>query len=287
MSKANPFSIRIFVADGDPDGLRIIERSNWNGQAVVFPRSLFPEIKTRDVFERTGVYFLLGPKDDGDGEKLYIGESDEIRRRLNIHFLNEDFWNRAVFFVTMQPGGLNKAHVQYLEARLIALAQAAKRVPLENKNNRALPSLNKAEQADMAVFLKHILQILPLLGVTAFETPVKRASKKNLLFIEAKGLTAKGYESTEGFVVCEDSEVAQNAVPSLSKGIEALRQKLIDSGVMKIEGDHYRVTQNYSFSSPSTAASVVLGRTANGRTIWKNKSGITLKAMQEAMAEKG
>jgi hypothetical protein len=43
MNENLPFSIRIFVANGDPDGLRIIERSNWNGRALVFPRPLLPE----------------------------------------------------------------------------------------------------------------------------------------------------------------------------------------------------------------------------------------------------
>ena len=37
-----PFSLRIFVADGDPDGLRIVEKSNWIGKALVFPRALLP-----------------------------------------------------------------------------------------------------------------------------------------------------------------------------------------------------------------------------------------------------
>lgn len=81
-------------------------------------------------------------------------------------------------------------------------------------------------------------------------------------------------------------DVDRPTVPSLSNNIERLRQKLIESGVMKINGDHYRVTQNYSysFSSPSTAASVVMGRSANGRTEWKEKSGKTLKAIQKALA---
>jgi len=283
MNKPHSFSIRIFVADGDPDGLRIIERSNWNGQALIFPRTLLPKIKKREAFERTGVYLLLGPQENGEGETLYIGEGDPVRPRLESHFLKKDFWNRGVFFVTTQSGALNKAHVQYLESRLIALAHSSKRAFLDNKNNAGLPTLNEADQADMEVFLEHILQILPLLGITDFEIPVKKTSKKNLLYIKAKGLEAKGYESTEGFVVCEGSQVAPDAVPSLSKNIETLREKLIDSGVMKIEANQYRITQNYSFSSPSTAASVVMGRSANGRTEWKNKSGETLKSIQEAI----
>ena len=74
MNESHPFSIRIFVANGDPDGLRIIERSNWNGRAMVFPRSLLPEVKKREEFGRTGVYLLLGPREDGEGELLYIGK---------------------------------------------------------------------------------------------------------------------------------------------------------------------------------------------------------------------
>jgi hypothetical protein len=34
------FSLRFFVADGDPDGLRIVDKSNWIGKALVFPRPL-------------------------------------------------------------------------------------------------------------------------------------------------------------------------------------------------------------------------------------------------------
>ena len=75
MGQLNPFSLRIFVADGDPDGLRVVERSNWIGKALIFPRALLPKVKQRDELGQTGVYLLLGPRDDGEGEKLYIGEA--------------------------------------------------------------------------------------------------------------------------------------------------------------------------------------------------------------------
>jgi hypothetical protein len=29
-----PFSLRLFVADGDPDGLRVNKRSYWVGKAI-------------------------------------------------------------------------------------------------------------------------------------------------------------------------------------------------------------------------------------------------------------
>ena len=51
-----PFSLRIFVADGDPDDLRIVDKSNWIGKALVFPRALLPQVKARSELAQTGVY---------------------------------------------------------------------------------------------------------------------------------------------------------------------------------------------------------------------------------------
>lgn len=112
-STLKPFSLRIFVADGDPDGLRVVERSNWVGKAMVFPRALLPAVKQRPELSQTGVYLLLGPREDGEGEMLYIGEGDPVRPRLESHYAQKDFWNRAVCFIAA-PGQLNKAHVQFL-----------------------------------------------------------------------------------------------------------------------------------------------------------------------------
>jgi hypothetical protein len=165
---SNAFSLRIFVADGDPDGLRVVERSNWIGKALIFPRALLPKVKQRDELGQTGVYLLLGPRDDCEGEKLYIGEGDPIRPRLESHYAQKDFWTRAVCFVAA-PGQLNKAHVQFLEANLVRLAKAAKRMPLDNGNSPAEPTLSEADRADMLVFLANMLGMLPVLGVQAFE----------------------------------------------------------------------------------------------------------------------
>lgn len=62
MSLPPPFSLRIFVADGDPDGLRIVDRTNWNGKALVFPRAAWAQssLSTRPELRQTGVYLLLG-----------------------------------------------------------------------------------------------------------------------------------------------------------------------------------------------------------------------------------
>lgn len=286
---ASPFTLRIFVADGDPDGLRIVERSNWIGKAVVFPRSLFPAVRQREEFQQTGVYLLIGPQESGEGEQLYIGEGDPVRPRLEQHYAKKDFWTKAVFFVAGQAQ-LNKAHVQYLEAQLIERASAAKRVPLENSNTPAVPTLSEADVADMDVFLTNILGMLPVLGVHAFElSSAKREAGNPRLQCQGKGISAAGHDTTQGFTVEAGSLAAKNHTPSLNHHFPAvcdLRDQLVKSGVLSDEKESLRFTQDYTFSSPSMASSVVLGRASNGRTEWKDSNGKTLKAIQEEQAVK-
>ncbi len=280
---SSPFSLRIFVADGDPDGLRLVERSNWIGKALIFPRALLPKVKQRDELSQTGVYLLLGPRDDGEGEKLYIGEGDPIRPRLESHYAQKDFWTRAVCFVAA-PGQLNKAHVQFLEANLVRLARAAKRVPLDNGNAPAEPTLSEADRADMLVFLDNMLGMLPVLGVHAFELAALAATAAAMvLTCKGKGVVATGFESSQGFVVKAGSQAVGEAVPSMQqhvRGMYELRQELIGNGVLAAEAAGYRFAQDYAFSSPSTAAAVVLGRSANGRIEWKDSHGRMLKELQ-------
>jgi Domain of unknown function (DUF4357) len=293
MNYQTAFSLRIFVADGDPDGLRIIEKSNWIGKALVFPRALLPQVKARPELAQTGVYLLLGPRPDGEGAMLYVGEGDPIRPRLESHYAQKDFWTRAIGFTTTTAGQLNKAHVQFLESRLIALARAAKRMPLDNLNQSAEPTLSEADRADMEVFLDHMLGMLPVLGVHAFEQAPKAPAAKAgpMLTCRGKGVQATGYEASQGFVVRAGSQAVADTAPSMAqhvRGMFDLRQELISNGVLALQleigGGLYAFSQDYSFSSPSTAAAVVLGRSANGRVEWKAADGRTLKAIQEAEA---
>jgi hypothetical protein len=279
-----PFSLRIFVADGDPDGLRLVERSNWIGKCVVFPRAIFTTIRGRSEFQQTGVYILLG-----DDKRIYIGEGDPVRPRLEQHFAKKDFWTRAVFFVA-GPGQLNKAHVQYLEAELVDRARTAKRGPLENGNVPAKPTLSEADEADMDVFLENMLGILPVLGVDAFEKAASavQALSSSTFYCQGRGVQANGRESTQGFIVAAGSQASKDNTPSLIQHfawICRLKDELVANGVLVATDDAYTFTQDYVFSSPSTAGAVVLGRASNGRVDWKDQTGRTLKEIQEAEAD--
>jgi len=289
MSNQLPFSLRIFVADGDPDGLRIIERTNWVGKALVFPRALYPQVRSRPEFLQTGVYLLLGPRLEGEGEMLYIGEGDPVRPRLENHYANKDFWTRAVFFVAAL-GQLNKAHVQYLEARLVYFANVAKRVPLDNGNTPAEPTLSEADRADMDVFLSNILGMLPVLGIHAFEQSPSSITNPGtpLLFFQRPGITATGKDTSQGFVVQSGSLASLDVNPSIKEhkpGVIEMRNDLRKSGVLVLDGGNLRFTQNYTFSSSSFAASIISGQSTSGPREWRDQSGKTLKELQKAQAQ--
>jgi hypothetical protein len=280
-SLQRPFSIRIFVPGGDPDGLRLVEKSNWTGVGVVFNRSNFKQVVSRPECERTGVYVLVGGSEDSALPTIYVGEGDPVKDRLTQHQQKKDFWDWAVFFVT-RDNSLNKAHVQHLESRLHDLARSAKQCNLENAVAPAPPTLSEAERADVESFLLDILSICPLLGLSVFEKAegLHRGTDTLMLFISAKGVTASGYEDPRGFVVCKGSEFFTDETPSSHAYLRTLRKDLVSKGVVSEERGRLRFNQDHVFTSPSTAAGVVLGRNSNGRETWKTEDGRTLKQVQ-------
>jgi len=278
---ARPFSIKVFCPDGNPAGLRIISKSNWTGVGLVCPRPLLPTVKGRKEFNQPGVYVLVGPPEEGELPKIYVGEGDAVGPRLEQHYANKEFWIWAVFFVATD-GSLNKAHVQHLEARLLDMAREAKRSSLENMNSPQMPALSEADAADAESFLADMLSIFPLLGLTVFEKALGTKSRSRHLFsIEAKGISAKGYENPEGFIVLHGSTAVCDEVASIHRYLSDLRKELQSQGVLISRGDHLEFIQDYLFNSPSTAAGVVQGRSANGRIDWKDHRSRTLKEVQE------
>jgi hypothetical protein len=280
-----PFSIRIFVPDGDPDGLRLVEKSNWTGIGVVFNRTNYKQVVGRPEFGRTGVYVLVGGSEESALPMIYVGEGDPVKDRLNQHYGKKDFWDWAVFFVT-KDNSLNKAHVQRIECRLIELAQSAKQSKLDNGNCPAPPTLSEAETADVESFLLDMLSIFPLLGLGVFEKTESKNVPFELLYIDSKGIKAKGYEDAKGFVVCKGSQLRQEEVPSMHQYMRTLRKDLLEQGVIATDGANYVFKQDHGFNSPSTAAGVILGRSANGRVEWKLNNGTTLKEIQAATADR-
>lgn len=106
-----PTSIRLFLVDGEPSGLRIAEKSNWSGVVLAAARTDFAALRRRRECEGPGVYFLIGPSDDPAVPEVYVGEADDLRSRLHTQAQNLDFWTQVVV-ATSKDTTLNKAHVR-------------------------------------------------------------------------------------------------------------------------------------------------------------------------------
>ncbi len=169
---ADGFTIRIYVPDGDPDGVRIIDRLTSTGVAIIFPRKVWSHVRTRSEFGKAGVYILTGYAGGDDLPTLYIGQSDDMRTRIDSHAEKKDFWDWGLIFCSKAAdAGLNRAHTTWLEHALIKRALAANRSHLDNDATPKEPSLYEGDKADVQAFLKEILQILPLVGLRALEMP--------------------------------------------------------------------------------------------------------------------
>ncbi len=276
------YSVRIFVPQGEPEGLRLVEKSNWVGVGLVFPRTLFSEAMVRPEAKRTGVYVLWGDSEVGGLPRVYIGEGDTTENRVTRHYSEKEFWTHGVIF-SSKDQGLNKAHIQHLEARLVAIARGAKRCELENGNVPQPPTLSEADIADAESYLRDMLLCLPVIGVSFFEpAQVKPAVHAPELFLKLRGITAQGFEAPQGFIVRAGSTAALDETESAHEFIKAMRKSLIENEALIMDGDKYRLTLDYRFGSPSTAAGVMLGRNSNGRVDWRDGSGRTLKELQES-----
>ena len=281
------FSVTVFLPGGNPEGLKVVEKSNWTGRGLVIPRAMFGESKHRDELNRTGVYLLVGPDETSALPRLYVGEGDPVKARLEQHANKKDFWTHAVIF-TSKDTNLNKAHVQLLESRLVELAQAAKRCVLENLVLPGPPSLSESDAATVEGFLDDLLLCLPLVGYALFETTITASTDKHLLFLSARGIKASGRDTAAGFVVYKGAQsvMDDNITASTHEYLRAIRTDLQRQEVLipAPDGAGLTLSQNYTFNSPSTASGVLLGRTSNGRTAWKTDDGRTLKEIQDAEA---
>lgn len=286
-NQSRPTSIRIFLADGTPEGLRIVDKSNWTGRAVVANRSQLERALARSEMAQPGVYVLTGQTGEG-ADKLYVGEADALGERIKQHAAGKEFWTRAIAFTSTNEG-LNKANVRYLEAGLLALAKTANQWALDNGTFPAPPPLSEADRADAEWFLAEMLVIFPLLGIDAFEAASSQAAASSsvqveppvTLYLNERGAEGTGREVADGFVVFKDSLARVEETVSIHDYMREQRQLLQERGVLAPVNGKLVFTQDFRFSSPSTAAGVLVGGSANGRRAWKDASGKTLKAIQD------
>jgi hypothetical protein len=277
-------TIKLFLPHGDAKQLRVGEVSNWTGKALAAPRTELDDLLLREESESAGIYFLFGSDPDTGDALAYIGEAEVIRDRLKQH-KTKDFWNAVVVFVSKDEN-LTKAHIRYLESRLLQEAKLVGRYRLENSNTSS-PKLPESDREDMEVFLSRIQQVLPVLGsdlLIPVSGSIKTDKPQKEFLCKNKGAVAYGRRTEGGFVVFKDSTAVAVERPSAETQhpfVVALRKKLVKDGTLAEKDGFFVFTKNTEFDSPSAAAAVVHGGGANGLTVWKDASGKSLKEIEQ------
>ena len=147
-------SLQLFFIDGRPDGMLTAEVFNWTGHVLRIPRTQLPEGLKRPEAKFTGVYVLIG---EVDGAPLaYVGEAENMASRLRTHAASKDWWETCIL-ITTSANNLHKAHVRYLESRLVSIANDVAAMPLENGNQPSGSSLSEANRANMESFLDRLM----------------------------------------------------------------------------------------------------------------------------------
>lgn len=162
-----PYTIRLFVPDGNPNSFKIIDKMNWTGVGIELSRDAWESHKNRNEFNQAGIYILIGQDEESDLPVLYIGQGDGVKGRIESHYKNKLFWDKVLVFVSSN-GGLNRAHITWLEWALIKRANEIGRCKLDNSATPNEPVLTEYEKADTTEFLNEILSVLPLVDVKVF-----------------------------------------------------------------------------------------------------------------------
>ena len=286
-----PKTIQIFLPGGDPRGIRIAEITTRIVQVIEVPRSLLQDFLKMDESNQVSLYFLFGDADDGSEPSVYIGQTGDLRARLVSHNKNKDFWQRALVLIS-RTNSLTQTHGLFLEWHSLQAAKTAGRYANENGNSGNKPHTPAPLQADCLEIFETGRTLLATLGYPLFE-PVaatgagtKTAAKgaEEVFFLKSAGVDGRGLYTPEGFVVLKGS-IGRRQDSTKDPGKQRFRQKLLESGVMRENGDGVILEKDHLFGSPSYAALALFGRASNGWKEWKNAAGVTLDKLKRTDVE--
>lgn len=297
-------TIQIYLPKGNPRGLRLAEMTTRTVRLIEIPRIHINDFFAMPDANQVGLYFLVGDIDSIGKPLLYIGQTGDLKRRLNQHH-EKAFWTRA-FVMLSTNNSMTQTHALYMEHKAIATATEVGRYDLQNGNTGNRPHTPDPLKADCEELFYTLDVLLSTLGQPIFETlsisdkivennePLPIAETKTslniaiptinsepmLFYCKIQGTDAKGYYDEDGFVVLAGSLIRKYYSSKLLKSILLLRKDLLRNQVLvSIDDNTYKLTENQLFKSPSGAGQMVTGRASNGWTDWKNAAGQTLDSI--------
>ena len=301
-------TIQIYLPKGNPRGLRLAEMTTRTVRLIEIPRIHIDDFFAMPDANQVGLYFLIGDTDSIDKPLLYIGQTGDLKTRLNQHH-KKDFWTRA-FVMLSTNNSMTQTHALYMEHKAIATALDVGRYELKNGNSGNKPHTPDPLKADCEELFHTLDVLLSTLGQPIFESlaihdsfysnktdahklttsigvKVERAAEVSpikpvpvLFYYKVKDGDAQGYYDDDGFVILAGSLIRQKQTPSAPPFVTRLKENLLGSGkLIAVNDKSYKLTENQIFKTPSGASALVSGRSTNGWAEWKNAAGQTLDSV--------
>lgn len=280
---SRPKTIQIFLPGGDPRGVRVAEITTRIVQVIEVPRSLLPEFLRMPESDQVALYLLVGEGDEDGDQRVYVGQTGDLRARLASHHRDKDFWERVLVLIS-RTNSLTQTHALLLEWYCLQSIRSAGRYADVNGNNGSKPHTPAPLEADCLEIFETGHALLSTLGYPLFDAVANStttSTNEEIFYCRSSGANGRGLYTPDGFVVLRGSTGRKEIAPSIANTSDGrLRDPLFESGVLKVDGDTVVFTKDHLFRTPSGAAYVLLGRTANGWMEWKSKDGQTLDALK-------
>ncbi len=268
--------ITMILKNGTTTGIVQSNLDEWIGVSYRIPRTKLKEAKELKGIDNTGVYILFGTDEDTGKNRAYIGEAEDIYKRLIQHNKSKEFWRECTIFVS-QDNSLNKAHIKFIENELYLKANQVGRYVIENDTKPTKTTLDGADEIRAIKFYEKIKMLTSIYGYPIFDDIVSKEKieeQKNILYLTNNKITyAKGIMTDEGFVILKGSKIKEG----ISEGISLSLLKFAERERNSEDIINGEFVNDHLCSSPSMAGVIILGRNCSGYEEWKNKDGKKLK----------
>ncbi len=273
-------TITIFLIDWNPTWFRKIYLNNRLTLGFFISRKDLDKAKNRDEFTRSWVYFLLW-KDEEDKNLVYIWQTWNLLERVKQHHndIKKDFWNSAIIFTT-DNWSWNESDLNFLEKNLIEDAKKLWNYIIKNSQSWNTWLIKEERMPDLEENIDDIKILISSLWFSIFKEKTSKEDKKEKYFCQRNWNSGVWYYTKEWFLVLKWSvwsfEIKEYALSALKN----IQQKLFLENILKQENEKIIFLQDYLFSSPSTASSIIIWNKSNGWIDWKTENWKTLHEIE-------
>lgn len=252
------------------------------GDCIVYKvdRSELSTMNNENRLKQCGIYFLFGDDSVYVGQAIIRKSQKGVLGRVQEHDKPaESYWHTA-FMAVSKTDTIQATELNYLEYTCYKKASDAGRYTIKNSNTPTVGKVSTSTSFVMDPFIDDIEQVLDILGYKVFTTPKASSSRGEIYYLQQNSsipgrvCNATCERNIDKYTVKAGSQLCTVSTASCKDYIKTLRKdnaKIIDkNGILN---------QDVTFDSPSTASSFVVFASSNGKILWKDKNGNTLKTI--------